>query len=288
MSRNSKRAPQGPNPGATQGMPPGSNTQQNPFGMSFVVSTETVPLPSRGKYYPSDSPLHNVEEVQIKHLTAKEEDILGNEENIARGDVFDILIDNIMVDKRIKSRDLLEGDKTAILVASRITGYGSEYKIEDHCGNCKKRNEFTFDLEKCLEHKERELPSGVREENGIFRFNIKSKDLEVGIRVLNGADDAYLQEQKKRRLELNIPGSDTVDFLNMVVEDVNKVTDKASLNQLFEVLPISDVRKIKTTYSKIVPSADLVQEVECAGCGHKSERQVPFSVGFFWPELRVS
>jgi len=105
---------------------------------------------------------------------------------------------------------------------------------------------------------------------------------------LNGADTAYLQEQKKRRLELNIPGSDTVDFLNMVVEDVNKVTDKASLNQLFEVLPISDVRKIKSTYARIVPSAELVQEVECAGCGHKSERQVPFSVGFFWPDLRVS
>ena len=287
MSRNSRRAKQAPSPGGAP-LPPQPQAQNNPFGLSFVVSTETVKLPSMGRFYPESSQLYGVTELEIKHLTAKEEDILSNEENIASGQVFDMLLSNILIDKSINPADLLEGDKTALLIAARITGYGSKYVASGECPSCKKINNFTFDLEKCLEIPEYVLPEGVREEDGIFRFNIDMNNLEFGVKVMDGQDRDYLSEQKNRREELKINGSETIDFLNMVVVEVNRITDRASLNQLFEVLPIADVRKIKTIYSKITPSVDFVQEVECSGCGHVSERQVPFSLGFFWPELRVS
>ena len=284
MSRNSRRAKQAPSPGGAP-LPPQPQAQNNPFGLSFVVSTETVKLPSKGRFYPESSSLHGVAELQIKHLTAKEEDILANEDNLARGDVFDVLINSILIDKSIDSSELLEGDKMALLIAARITGYGSDYVIEGLCPACKKVNQFTFNLEECLEEQENTLPEGVTEEDGVFRFAGETENLEFGIRVLNSADKDYLSKQKDRRGELRINGSETIDFLNMVVVDVNRVTDTALLNKLFDVLSIADVRKIKSNYAKISPSVNIVQSVECSGCGHVSERQVPFSLGFFWPEL---
>ena len=134
MSRNSDRLgaqsvqSSAPPPQITQ------NNDANPF--SFVVPTEFVELPSKGKYYPEHHPLHNQETIELKHMTAKEEDILTSRALLKKGVALDRLLDSIIIDKRIKGENLFVGDRNAILLAARISGYGSDYSTKITCPSC--------------------------------------------------------------------------------------------------------------------------------------------------------
>ena len=95
----------------------------------FKFPTEEVELPSKGLVYPEDNPLSNGK-IEIKYMTAKEEDILTNQAYIQKGIVLDKLIDSLIVNKDINYKDLILGDKNAVLIAARILGYGKDYKFE--------------------------------------------------------------------------------------------------------------------------------------------------------------
>ena len=92
----------------------------------YKFPTEIVELPSKGHFYVNGHPLSSGK-VEIKYMTAKEEDILSSENLIRQGVVIDKLLEALIVDKSIKVNDLLTGDKNAIMVATRILAYGKEY-----------------------------------------------------------------------------------------------------------------------------------------------------------------
>ena len=91
--------------------------------------TEVVDLPSKGLLYPKDSSLSSGQ-IEIKYMTAKEEDILTSANLIKRGLVVQKLLESLIVDKSIKVDELLIGDKNAVLIAARILAYGKEYELE--------------------------------------------------------------------------------------------------------------------------------------------------------------
>jgi hypothetical protein len=130
----------------------------------FKLPTEIIDLPSKGLLYPEDSELAKGV-LEMKYMTAKEEDILTNQSYIRNGTVLDRLMKSLIVSK-INYDDLLIGDKNAIMVAARILGYGSEY-VFDYGGEeqtvnlssienkplkeelfTSRTNEFTFTLPK--------------------------------------------------------------------------------------------------------------------------------------------
>jgi len=90
--------------------------------------TEVVDLPSQGLLYPKDSPLSSGT-IEIKYMTAREEDILTSANLIKKGIVIDKLLEALIIDKSIKLDDMLLGDKNAILIASRILAYGKDYEV---------------------------------------------------------------------------------------------------------------------------------------------------------------
>ena len=94
----------------------------------FKFPTEEVELPSKGLVYPEDNPLSSGK-IEMKYMTAKEEDILTNENLIKNGTVLDKLLQSVIVSD-INYNDLIIGDKNAILVAARILGYGKDYTFE--------------------------------------------------------------------------------------------------------------------------------------------------------------
>ena len=104
--------------------------------LSFVVPTEFVDLPSAGRFYPPSHPLHNKEHVEIKYMTAKEEDILTSQSLLEKGLALDRLISNLLVNKKINVDSLLVGDKSAILIAARSSGYGADYETDVGCPSC--------------------------------------------------------------------------------------------------------------------------------------------------------
>ena len=93
-----------------------------------LFPTEEVTLPSKGLIYPQDNPLSKGV-LEMKYMTAKEEDILTNESYIKNGTVIDKLLKSLIVTP-IDYNDLLTGDKNAILIAARILGYGANYEFK--------------------------------------------------------------------------------------------------------------------------------------------------------------
>ena len=143
--RNNQDRTGAPQPDAPAPPPPVvENNTQDIF--SFINPTEFVDLPSKGELYTEAHPLYGVESLEIRHMTAKEEDILTSEALIKKGIALDRLIDSLIVDKRVKSSNLLLGDKNAILVAARVTGFGPEYTVSLTCPQCGEDESQTIDL----------------------------------------------------------------------------------------------------------------------------------------------
>ena len=115
--------------------------------LSFVVPTEFVDLPTKGRFYPEGHPLHNVEEIEIKFMTAKEEDILTSRSLLKKGVAIEKMLQNLVMDKSIDVESLFVGDRNAILVAARISGYGPEYKTSITCPACATTQTYEFDLQ---------------------------------------------------------------------------------------------------------------------------------------------
>ena len=95
----------------------------------YEFPTEVIELPSKGLVYPESNPLSKGS-VEIKYMTAKEEDILASQNLIRKGVVLDKLFESVLVSKEVKISDIVVGDKNAILLATRILGYGSDYQVD--------------------------------------------------------------------------------------------------------------------------------------------------------------
>jgi len=94
----------------------------------YGFPTEVLSLPSKGLLYPKDSPLSKGT-IDVKYMTAKEEDILTSQNLIEQGVVIDRLLESVIVTPNVKLGDLLIGDKNAIMIGTRILGYGKDYPI---------------------------------------------------------------------------------------------------------------------------------------------------------------
>ena len=115
----------GPRSTAADEVPAEIKEMMNP--MDFVAPTEFVEIPSKGKFYPQGHPLCGVESVEIRQMTAKQEDILSSRTLIKQGVALERLLKSVIVDRSIDPSTLLTGDRNAILIAARISGYGKNY-----------------------------------------------------------------------------------------------------------------------------------------------------------------
>ena len=120
------------------------NIMKDAFGWDIPV--ESIPVPSAGLLYDPDSKLYKTETLQIKAMTAHEEDILTSPALLKEGTAVDYVIKSCLIDKTINVDNLIVGDKNAIMVSIRVTGYGRDYNIKPACDNCNKINEITCDL----------------------------------------------------------------------------------------------------------------------------------------------
>tara|TARA_B100001094_G_C18127829_1_gene770478 strand:- start:256 stop:1143 length:888 start_codon:yes stop_codon:yes gene_type:complete len=294
MSRNRKRIqipqqsspkPQPPAPSP----PPQVKKDANPFGLSFVVPTEIVHLPSGGNLYAEGTPLAGLTQVEVKSVTAAEEDIMINDSFINQGIVFDKLINAIMITPNVKADDLLECDKMAILMSARKTGYGDDVTFNTSCENCGAEHEMSVKLSNILKKNE-ENPYTLStseewkylESSNTISFVLPSTGLDVQIRLMTPSDYDSLESSRQQKSKLNLPFNETIEFIRMVLVEAAGVADRLNLNKLAEILPAADARKIRIVHNSNIPTIDTKQEVTCPECSHTSEKEVPFSLGWFW------
>lgn len=263
-----------------QDKPKQNKTNDNPFGLSFVVPTEIVELPSKGLHYPVGHPMASVESLEIKHMTAKEEDILATpSDDDDKELLFDKLVNSLLVDKKYKSENLLEDDKMAILLAARVTGYGPTYRGKVGCFNCGKQFDAEFDLRK----KTTEDPKvGLYDpETNTYEFELPVTKFPVKLKNITPADEKALEEEKKTKKDLNIEYSPSESYMNMILMSVNEITDPVLIRQLTPVLPAGDVKALRSFYLACEPRLSTKQETKCSHCGSISEKEAPLSWAFF-------
>lgn len=258
---------------------------QNNTGFSFTAPTEIVELPTKGRFYPEGHPLHNQETVEIRYMTAKEEDILSSVALIKNNLVIDRLIQSVVTDKRIDPDFLFVGDKNALLVAARITGYGAEYETQVICPSCYSPSEHAFDLNDINPHEGGDaLDSNVEETNeGTFIITLPMSQVRTEVRLLLGKDEKYLAQLANNKKKGNLPETPLTDQFKRVIVSVNGDRNRSSIDGFVDNMPARDSRFLRTIYSKIVPNIDLNFSFECPKCGSNSRIEVPLGPRFLWP-----
>jgi len=262
------------------------SNQQQQTPMQFVAPTELVDLPSKGKFYPESHPLHNKETLEIRHMTARDEDILVNKSYIQKGIVLDKLLESVIIDKNITVSSLLGGDKSAVLVATRITGYGSEYETKVACPSCGDVNDFSFDLIESCAITTPEI-SGLEYEqtnNGTFLISAPKTKASVEIKPSTGYDEESIAKTNKMRQKNGLPELGLTDVMMSYMVSVNGNSDRSHINSYVESMPAMDARFVRSSYAKLMPSVDLAQQFTCYSCSYEQEMEVPFTSDFFWPK----
>ena len=260
-------------------------SQALPNPMSFVIPTEMVELPSRGQGYPPEHPLFNQEMVEIRHMTAKDEDILTSKSLLKKGLALDRLIDNILVDKKVRSMNLLSGDRSAIVIEARKYAYGNEYKTKIVCPACGEQKRYKYDLNDKQIHYG-EVPEGVvPNERGNFVVTLPVSKFNIEIKRMTGKDEQQMVENVKKGSKRN-NGVDTnlSEQLKSIIVSVNGDDRRTTCNYFAENMLSSDTRHIREMYKRINPDVKLKFDFECRACGHEQELEVGLNADFFWPE----
>ena len=263
--------------------PPGvqvKDVMRDDFG--FEVPVESVPLPSRGVVYPDTSPLHGQETIDIRAMTAREEDILTSRALIKKGTVITNLLQSCIVDKKISVPEMLAGDRNAVMVALRITGYGSEYVAEADCPTCGTKSKQEFDLSQ-LSVKPLEINPVSSGENS-FEFTLPVTKKKVLFKFLTGVDEEEIvQIQERKKKTGAIADSLVTTRLQYAVVSVDGKTDKALISNFIRNMPARDSLALRTFIDKSEPGIDMKVFMDCPSCSETSEIRMPMGASFFWP-----
>jgi hypothetical protein len=251
------------------------------LGMDIPASD--VPLPSLGKIYPEGSPLHGVEAVQIRAMTTREEDILTSQSLIKSGKVISALIKSCLIDQSISVSDMISGDRNALMVAVRITGYGAEYLTEFECPACNNKAPYEFMLDQ-LAIKNLEIEPVAAGQN-LFEFRLPICKKTVQFKFLTGRDeeDMLAAQQKMKKLQMQTDASITTRLKYSIVS-VDGKTDKSLINAFIGRMPARDSLTLRKYMEKNEPGIDMTQEFVCSQCNHNEEVLIPLGVSFFWPQ----
>jgi len=259
--------------------PPVSHVAQQ---SGYQVPVEVVPLPSKGVVYDLSNPLHNEEEVEIKAMTAKEEDLLTSQALIKNGTVLSKLLESCILNKTINAGSLLTGDRNAVLTALRISGYGPEYNVRVSCPECDEEFEHSFDLSRIPIKPLTAKP--VERNTNIFSFSLPSGKT-VYFRLLTGDDELELSKRTAGRkkvatqIEKNVTGR-----LLMSILQIDNEKDPQKLAYMVQNMPVRDSKALRDYIDEIEPGMDMRQELDCEYCGSRSEVRVPLGLTFFWPD----
>jgi len=241
----------------------------------FNLPTETIELPSRGLLYSEDSPLANGT-LEMKYMTAKEEDILSNPNYIRQGTVIDKLLQSLIVSK-IDYNELLVGDKNAIMLAARILAYGKDYQITYEGSTVDV--DLTQFVNKDIDY------SKFKERRNEFEFRLPNTDNIITFKLLTHRDEQTIEKEiaGRKKIDKNL-STNVSSRLKQMITSVNGLTERKDIHEFVDnYLLAKDARALREYYSSISPDVDLTISVINAE-GVEEDVDMPIGVNFFWPD----
>ena len=248
----------------------------------YQFPTEEVSLPSKGLLYPKDSPLSSGK-VDIKYMTAKEEDILTSPNLIKQGTVVDKLLESVIVTEGVSIDDLLVGDKNAIMIAARILGYGKDYNVNILDPDSGEENAVVVDLTKL---KNKEINDKTYKNGNEFEFELPNSKRKLTFKVLTQADekeiDSELAGLAKISKETGVLPETTTRFKKMILS-IDGDTKRATINKFVDNEFLSlDSKSFRKEVQKVTPDVNLIWEYATDN-GNIVDVSIPITAEFFWP-----
>lgn len=242
--------------------------------------TEVISLPSQGLCYPESNPLSSGQ-VEIKYMTAREEEILASQNLIKKGVVLDKLFESIIVDSKINVDDILIGDKNAIMLATRILGYGPQYNIEMR-NDSDEKEEVSVDLSKV---QVKEVDTTLLSRENRYKFTTSTGTI-LEYKLLNHGDEKKIDADIKalQRLNKTAGGSELTTRYRYMIVSVNDKSDTTTItNFINNQFLTRDTRAFRDVLKKLQPDIKMEFDYENPETGETEVRSIPMGVGFFWP-----
>ena len=244
--------------------------------------TETIDLPSMGYFYPTDNPLSSGK-IEIRYMTAREEDILTSVNLVKKGLAIDMVLRSIIVSP-IDYDSLLIGDKNAIMVASRILAYGSAYDVDITCPSCQNKTRESIDLSS-LQHKIidfNDLQKGVNE----FEFVLPSSKTPITFKFLTSGDEKIIDGELKGLKKVGVGQTFELSTrYKHIITSVNRSRDIQTIVTFVDKnLLAGDSLALRKQLAKVQPDVDMSFEYLCKECDYSEKMSIPLTVEFFWPD----
>ena len=249
--------------------------------------TEVIDLPSKGLVYPKEHPL-STGQVEMKYMTAKEEDILTSQNLIQKGIVIDMLLRSLVVGngqgKRVNYDDLILGDKNAIMVAARVLGYGKDYPVKVKSPNTGEEVEHTVDLTKL---NERDIDWSLINDKNEFDFELPASKRKVKVKILTQRDQTRIDKEVKGLARLKKTATATVTMKHVIV-DLDGETDNGKIRKFVDTeLLAMDSRAIRQFLKSITPDIEMKIEVPDGESGDTFRAPLSIGLDFFWPDVEL-
>ena len=247
----------------------------------YDFPTEIITLPSEGLSYPENSPLSKGE-IEIKYMTAKEEEILASQNLIKKGVVLDMLFESIIADKSINADDILIGDKNAIVLATRILGYGPDYKIE-FTNDDGEKEQVSIDLSKV---QTKEIDTKQLKRDNLYKWVTPTTKNVLKFKFLTHGDEKKIESDVRAMNRLNKGGvsAELTTRYRYIIQSVDGKEDTKSIVDFINNKFLSkDTRAFRNHLLDLQPDMNMVFDYENPNTGEKESTPIPMGIGFFYP-----
>jgi len=252
----------------------------------YDFPTEELSLPSKGLLYPKDSPLSSGK-IEVKYMTAKEEDILTSANLIERGTVIDKLLESVIADPTLKLDEMLIGDKNALMVGTRVLGYGKDYPVSLKDPDTGNTIEHTIDLTAL---KTKEFPEDTFKGENKFEYVLPNSKTKLEFRLVTHKDEVEVAKTLKgyeKIAKVTGVNPELTTRLKKQIISVDGVTDKKVVDDFVDNKFLSvDAREFRKHIKELSPDIDFDVEIT-SEIGEPHTVTIPIGVTFFWPEARV-
>jgi len=250
--------------------------------------TEIIDLPSKGLVYPPDNPLSSGQ-IEMKYMTAREEDILTTQSYIKKGVVLDKLFRSLIIGngkgQKVNYNDLIIGDKNAVMIAARVLGYGKDYTVKVTTPSGEEQEEL-LDLTQ-FDHKEINedvITPGINN----FEFNFPASKRSITFKILTHKDSEAIDKEIKALAKIK-DGYGSHQLTTRLIHCITSVDGDDSsgvIRKLVkEELLAIDSKALRDYMTKISPDVDLTINLTDNETGEPFTANLPININFFWPSV---
>ena len=251
--------------------------------LGFDIPVDLAQLPSKGLVYAVEHPFCGSEQVEVKCMTTREEDLITSRALIKKGTVITELLKSCLMNKSVNVDTLLVGDRNALLITIRVSGYGSDYVVEIECPDCSEKFKNTFKLDALTIKRLGTNPDSPNSNQ--FSYTLPLSGLNIKFKLLTGADEFEITQEAEKKKKVGMQTDNVISRrLFYSIMSVNGETDKNKIARIVSNLRAGDSLALRKHIDSVEPGVDMNQQVTCQHCGAGSEVDVPIGPTFFWPD----